>query len=59
MNVIDPRVLYLEESPESLIQHLVQPELYLLIRVVYTLGCLLMDIRPEELKSKNILKRGY
>ena len=63
MNVIYPRILYLEENPDTLIQHLVPPpELHLLIGVVSTLGCLLMDIWHEFddwLKTKNVLQRGY
>ena len=68
MNVIHPRIHYLEESPDSLIQHLVTPpELHLLIGVVSTLGCLFKfrmftDIWPEFddwLKTKNVLQRGY
>ena len=47
MNVIHPRILYIEESPDSLIQHLVPPELHLLIGVVPTLGCILMNVWPE------------
>ncbi|XP_047136879.1 uncharacterized protein LOC124813624 [Hydra vulgaris] len=63
MNVIHPRILYLEKSPDTLIQHLVPPpELHLLIGVVSTLGCLLMDIWPEFddwLKTKSVHQRGY
>ena len=63
MNVIYPRILCLEESPDSLIKHLVPPpKLHLLIGVVSTLGCLLMDVWPEFddwLKTKNVLQSGY
>ena len=56
LNVIYPTVLYLKKS---LIQHLVPPPgLHLLIGVISTLGCLLMDIWPEIdgwLKIKNVL----
>ena len=55
MNVIHPRILYLEKSPDSLIRHLVPPKLHLFIGVVSALGCLLMDIWhdfDDGLKSK-------
>ena len=62
LNMIHLRILYLEECPDSIIQHLVPPELHLLIEVVSTLECLLMSIRPEfddRLKSKNVFQGGY
>ena len=63
MNVIYPRILYLDEDPETLIQHLVPPpELHILIGIVTTLGCLLMDLWPgfdNFLKNSGVLQRGY
>ena len=63
MNVINPRLLYLETDPDTLIQHLVPPpELHLLIGVVSHVGSLLMDLWPDFdnwLNQKNILQRGY
>ena len=48
MNVINPRLLYLETDPDTLIQHLVPPpELHLLIGVVSHVGSLLMDLWPD------------
>ena len=63
MNVINPRILYKDEDPKSLLQDLVPPpELHLLIGFVSLLGVSLMDLWPgydDWLKSKNILQRGY
>ena len=63
MNVINQRILYLDEDPNTLIQNLVPPpELHLLIGVVSLLGSLLLELWPDFdlwLKSKNILQRGY
>ncbi|XP_047138848.1 uncharacterized protein LOC124814833 [Hydra vulgaris] len=63
MNVIYPRILYLDEDPDTLIQHLVPPpELHILIGIVTTLGCLLLDLWPGFdifLKNSGVLQRGY
>ncbi|XP_065672397.1 uncharacterized protein LOC136090170 [Hydra vulgaris] len=63
MNVIYPRILYIDEDPETLIQHLVpSPELHILIGIVTTLGCLLMDLWPgfdNFLKNNGVLQKGY
>ena len=63
MNVIYPRILYRDEDPETLIQHLVPPpELHILIGIVTTLGCLLMDLWPgfdNFLKNTGVLHGGY
>ena len=63
MNVIYPRILYLDDDPDTLIQHLVPPpELHILIGMVTTLGCLLMNLWPEFdnfLKTRGVLQRGY
>ena len=63
MNVINPRVIYLEEDPKSLIQYLVAPpELHLMMGFVSLLRTLLLDLWPgfdEWLKPKNILQRAY
>jgi hypothetical protein len=63
MNVIYPRILYLDEDPDTLIQHLVPPpELHILIGIVTTLGCLLMDLWPgfdNFLKNCGVIQRGY
>jgi len=57
MNVINPRILYKDEDPKSLLQDLVPPpELHLLIGFVSLLGVSLMDLWPgfdDWLKSKN------
>ena len=62
-NVVNERLLYLDEDPNVLLEHLVPPpELHLLIGFVSLLGTLLMDLWPEFdswLKSKNIMQRGY
>lgn len=62
-NVINQRVLYLDEDPETLIQHLVPPpELHILIGFVSLITTALMDLMPEFdewLKHRNILQRGY
>ena len=63
MNVINPRILYLEEDPDQCLQNFVPPsELHLLIGVVSHLGVFLLDIWPkfdEWLKEKNVFQRGY
>lgn len=63
MNVIHPRVLYLEEDPKTVLQYLVAPpELHLMIGFVSLLGTMLLDLWPgfnEWLKLKNVLQRGY
>ena len=63
MNVINPRILYLEEDPDLLVQELVPPpELHLPIGVVSLLGGMIFDLWPEFddwLNEKNILQRGY
>ena len=63
MNVINPRILYLCENPDTILENLVPPpELHLLIGFVKSLGTLLLDAWPgfdQWLKSKNIFQRGY
>ena len=63
MNVINPRILYLCENPDTILENLVPPpELHLLIGFVKSLGILLLDAWPgfdQWLKSKNIFQRGY
>ncbi len=63
MNVINPRVLYKDEDPETLLQYRVAPpELHLMIGLVSLLGTVLLDLWTgfdEWLRMKNILQRGY
>ena len=50
MNLIYPRILYLNEDPGTLIQHFVPPplpELHILKGMVTTLGCLLINLWSE------------
>ena len=62
LNVINPRILFLEEDPDLLVQELVPPpELHLLIGVVSLLGGMIFDLWPEFddwLNEKNILRHG-
>jgi hypothetical protein len=62
-NVINPRLLYLTEDPEILLEHCVPPpELHILMGVVTKLGVLLLQLWPQFeswLKKHNIMFRGY
>ena len=63
MNCINPRILYLNDDSNTLMEHLVPPpELHILIGVVSLLGTLILDIWSgfdDWLKSKCVLQRGY
>ena len=63
MNCINPRILYIDLDPDTLIEQLVSPpELHLLIGFVSLLGNFLLDVWPgfdDWLKSKNVIQRGY
>ncbi|XP_065666477.1 uncharacterized protein LOC136087513 [Hydra vulgaris] len=62
-NVINPRLLYLEEDPDTIIENLVPvPELHTLIGIVTTFGKLLSKLWPgfeKWLNSNYIFFRGY
>ena len=63
MNVINPRILYYEENPDTVLEQLIPPpELHILIGFVKSLGILLLDAWPgfdQWLVSNNIFQRGY
>ena len=63
MNVINPRILYKDLDPSTMIQDLIPPpELHLLIGVVTLVGVALLDIWEdfdEFLNNKNVFMRGY
>ena len=63
MNCINPRIFYLNDDSNTLMEHLVPPpELHILIGVVSLLGTLILDIWSgfdDWLKSKCIFQRGY
>ena len=63
MNVINPRILYYEENPDTVLEQLIPPpELHILIGFVKSLGVLLLDAWPgfdQWLVSNNIFQRGY
>ena len=62
-NLINPRILYRNEDPETLIEKLVPPpELHLMIGFVSHIRTQLLDLWPgfdEWLNQNNILQRGY
>jgi len=63
MNVINHRILYYEEYPDTVLEQLIPPpELHILIGFVKSLGVLLLDAWPRFdhwLVSNNIFQRGY
>lgn len=62
-NVINPRLLYTEEDPETLLEELFPiPELHILMGITSKLGVLLLSLWPlfvKWLKSNYIMFRGY
>ncbi|XP_065660499.1 uncharacterized protein LOC136084469 [Hydra vulgaris] len=59
-NVINPRLLYLEEDPDTIIKNLVPvPELHTLIGIVTTFRKLLSKLWPGFKNSNYIFFRGY
>ena len=62
-NVINPRLLYKEEDPETLLEELVPvPELHVIIGIVSKLAVLLVSVWPlfeKWLQSNYIMFRGY
>ena len=63
MNVINPRILYYEENPDTVLEQLIPPpELHILIGFVKSLGILHLDAWPgfdQWLVSNNIFQREY
>jgi len=62
-NVINPRLIYLDESPDVLLHHRIPPpELHILMGVLTKLALLLLTLWPQFeswMKSNYVMLRGY